>query len=188
MCRFKHEVNPMIHRGEGAIGGGQSISGAEADEDSSQWLDDQSARQHGMEILLEIPSEIHDRPCSPLETSEGSRRELADGDGARSDLGASRENNVIGMDQNETGIIQRGIREVGRLFYLADPWETSFEKPEEVPDYVTQAVPYFFLGIILEIAILWKQGKPPIRLDDGMASMAGGFLMEITRSVGASTS
>ncbi|CAG0900279.1 unnamed protein product [Darwinula stevensoni] len=90
--------------------------------------------------------------------------------------------NAIGMDRNETGIIWARIKEVGRLFYLVDPWETSFEKPEQVPDYISQAVPYFVLGIVLEEVIRWKQGKPLIPLKDSIVSLASGSLMEIVRA------
>ncbi|CAG0901433.1 unnamed protein product, partial [Darwinula stevensoni] len=99
------------------------------------------------------------------------------------DFGEARENDVIRMDRNVTGLIQTGIRGVGRLFYIVDPWETTFEKPEDVPNYITQTVPYFALGIILEEMIRWKQGRRLIRVDDGIVSLAGGLLLEITRFV-----
>ncbi|CAG0901042.1 unnamed protein product [Darwinula stevensoni] len=87
------------------------------------------------------------------------------------------------MDRNETGIIWARIKEVGLLFYLVDPRETIFEKPEEVPDYISQAVPYIVLGVILEQVLRWKQGKPLVRPDEGMISLAFTFLMEITLEI-----
>ena len=45
---------------------------------------------------------------------------------------------AIAMDPNRTEIIWNGVKGLGRLFYLVDPRESTFEKPEEVPDYVAQ--------------------------------------------------
>jgi alkylglycerol monooxygenase len=42
-----------------------------------------------------------------------------------------------------------------------------------------QASPYFFVLIVLEHLILKLQGKPGIRLNDGVISVANGMFMTI---------
>lgn len=63
-----------------------------------------------------------------------------------------------------------------RMFLLVTPNETSFETLEQVPQYVDEAVPYFFGLILLECVLLFCQGKPLPRLNDSYTSLANGLL------------
>lgn len=63
-----------------------------------------------------------------------------------------------------------------RLFYLVSPNETSFETIAEVPEYVNQAAPYFFICILLENLILLAKGKSLMRPNDGFNSIAHGLI------------
>ncbi|XP_071154750.1 alkylglycerol monooxygenase-like isoform X1 [Mytilus edulis] len=63
-----------------------------------------------------------------------------------------------------------------RLFYFVSPNETSFEKLEEVPKYVDEAIPYFVSMIIIEAIVRYIQGKPLPRFNDGFSSVANGLL------------
>ncbi|WAR01546.1 ALKMO-like protein [Mya arenaria] len=65
-----------------------------------------------------------------------------------------------------------GIR---RMFLLVSPNETSFEKLEDVPNYVDEAVPFFISLVLLEWAVLYRQGKKP-RLNDALGSLSNGLL------------
>ncbi|XP_064614700.1 alkylglycerol monooxygenase-like isoform X2 [Liolophura sinensis] len=63
-----------------------------------------------------------------------------------------------------------------RLFYLVLPNETSYEKLEDVPGYVEQAFPFFVSLIIIECLILFLQGRPLPRANDGMSSLSAGLV------------
>ncbi|XP_064396839.1 alkylglycerol monooxygenase-like isoform X2 [Halichondria panicea] len=64
------------------------------------------------------------------------------------------------------------------LFYLVSPSQSSFKHLSEVPDYVQQVVPYFFVLIALEAVVRWFQDKPLPRVNDSISSLtAGTFLM-----------
>lgn len=71
-----------------------------------------------------------------------------------------------------------GIR---RLLYIVSPNETSFEKVEEVPDYLNEALPFFQGAIFLEFLIAWLQGKQTFRLNDGLSSITGGILLQLSK-------
>lgn len=65
-----------------------------------------------------------------------------------------------------------GIR---RLFYLITPNESSFETKEEVPQYVNDALPFFFSLIVLEALVQWVRGKRTLRVNDAISSMSAGL-------------
>lgn len=91
------------------------------------------------------------------------------------------------------------LKNVGTLFYVIDPYSTMFEKVSDIPkpDWLTrvsleksltithcflskkifQGMPYFFVFVVLEHAILKWQGKAGIRLNDGLMSLANGIIM-----------
>jgi len=71
------------------------------------------------------------------------------------------------------------LKNFGYLFYIANPYETSFEKLSDIPkpDYVGRAFPYFFGLIFMEQIILKLKGKEGIRLNDGFSSVANGIIM-----------
>ncbi|XP_055901643.1 alkylglycerol monooxygenase-like [Biomphalaria glabrata] len=62
------------------------------------------------------------------------------------------------------------------MFYLVTPNETSYERVEDVPNFVDEAVPYFTLLILLECILLKWQGKDLPRINDGINSMTHGLL------------
>ena len=53
------------------------------------------------------------------------------------------------------------LKNFGYLFYIANPYETSFEKISDIPkpDYVGRAFPYFFGLILMEQIILKLKGR-----------------------------
>ncbi|XP_060564635.1 alkylglycerol monooxygenase-like [Ruditapes philippinarum] len=63
-----------------------------------------------------------------------------------------------------------------RMFILVTPNETSFEKIEDVPNYVDEAVPYFIALIIMEWAVLYIKGETLPRLNDSFSSLSNGVL------------
>uniref|UniRef100_T1IHS5 Alkylglycerol monooxygenase n=1 Tax=Strigamia maritima TaxID=126957 RepID=T1IHS5_STRMM len=67
------------------------------------------------------------------------------------------------------------------MFYLCTPYETSYATIEEVPNYVTQSIPLFFVFTLLEQVVLWLQGKPTIRICDGGASIVAGLFHEMSK-------
>lgn len=73
-----------------------------------------------------------------------------------------------------------GIR---RLFYLVSPNETSFEKTEDIPDYLNEAVPFFQGAILLEYIICLIQGIPTFRLNDAVNSITAGLAMQLIKLV-----
>ena len=69
---------------------------------------------------------------------------------------------------------------LGRMFYLVDP-RIVFERVEDVPDYISQAIPYFFLTIFVEMIVgAFVKGHRQTRINDGLMSMAAGLVMQIT--------
>ncbi|XP_045209871.2 alkylglycerol monooxygenase-like isoform X2 [Mercenaria mercenaria] len=63
-----------------------------------------------------------------------------------------------------------------RMFILVSPNETSFEKLEDVPNYVDEAVPYFIALIIMEWSVLYLRGGNLPRLNDSLSSLSHGLL------------
>lgn len=73
------------------------------------------------------------------------------------------------------------LQDVGRMFYIIKPSETTFEHPHEVPKYFTQAWPYFLVFMILENFLLWLERKPTHRLNDSITSISQGLVQECGR-------
>jgi len=71
------------------------------------------------------------------------------------------------------------LKGLGTLFYVIDPYSTTYEKISDLPhpDFMSKAMPYFFGLIVVEHIILKFKGKPGIRLNDGVMSMANGVIM-----------
>ncbi|TRY69032.1 hypothetical protein TCAL_01416 [Tigriopus californicus] len=69
----------------------------------------------------------------------------------------------------------------GSLFYLVNPYESMYKTVEDMPhpNVVEKAGSYFFVLIVLEQLVLKWKGKPGIRLNDGLMSIANGFIMGI---------
>ncbi|XP_060068815.1 alkylglycerol monooxygenase-like [Ylistrum balloti] len=65
-----------------------------------------------------------------------------------------------------------------RLFYMVTPNETSFKDVEDVPKYIDEALPVFILLVMIEIPILFVQGKPLPRFNDTFSSLAAGIISE----------
>ncbi|CAG5117874.1 unnamed protein product, partial [Candidula unifasciata] len=65
------------------------------------------------------------------------------------------------------------------MFYMVTPNETSFEKLNDVPNFVDEAIPYFVVMIILECIILKLQGKEIPRINDGINSKSHGLLSQM---------
>eukprot|EP00164_Ancoracysta_twista_P002199 GFYU01002906.1.p1 GENE.GFYU01002906.1~~GFYU01002906.1.p1 ORF type:complete len:472 (+),score=115.39 GFYU01002906.1:51-1418(+) len=61
------------------------------------------------------------------------------------------------------------------MFYALTPAESSFALLEEVPDYVSKAVPWFFILMALEnLLIFLRKGHAALRFNDGFSSIAAG--------------
>ncbi|CAN7983172.1 unnamed protein product [Ixodes hexagonus] len=74
------------------------------------------------------------------------------------------------------------FKRVGYLFYIASPNETSFEKLEDVPDYIVQAVPLFVVFAIVELVFnILHSKRDRFRIDDGLTSISQGMLQELSR-------
>nr|XP_018903716.1 PREDICTED: alkylglycerol monooxygenase-like isoform X1 [Bemisia tabaci]XP_018903717.1 PREDICTED: alkylglycerol monooxygenase-like isoform X1 [Bemisia tabaci] len=96
---------------------------------------------------------------------------------------------------NDTGELELLVRdEMGRaadsvaerlswMFYVADPAKTSFRNHEEVPQYYRQAWPLFLAFAVLENLVLYIQGKPTVRINDGVTSMSHGIILECSKLV-----
>jgi len=71
------------------------------------------------------------------------------------------------------------LKGLGTLFYVIDPYSTMYEKISDLPhpDFMSKAMPYFFGLMVVEHIILKLKGKPGIRLNDGVMSMANGVIM-----------
>ncbi|KAJ8290631.1 hypothetical protein GJAV_G00015530 [Gymnothorax javanicus] len=66
------------------------------------------------------------------------------------------------------------------IFYLVTPNETSFQRVEEVPDYVHEATPVFLGMLILELVLGWaKTGSIIIKINDGVTSLSAGMLSRL---------
>ncbi|XP_017771537.1 PREDICTED: alkylglycerol monooxygenase-like [Nicrophorus vespilloides] len=73
------------------------------------------------------------------------------------------------------------VKGCGRMFYMVDPNDTTFESHEEVPKYFRQAWPYFVLFMVLENLILWIEREPVHRLNDSITSIGHGIIQESGR-------
>ncbi|OWF35691.1 Alkylglycerol monooxygenase [Mizuhopecten yessoensis] len=65
-----------------------------------------------------------------------------------------------------------------RMFYLLTPNESSFKDVKEVPRYVDEALPAFIVLALIEIPILYLQGRPLPRFNDTFSSLAAGVVSQ----------
>jgi alkylglycerol monooxygenase len=70
------------------------------------------------------------------------------------------------------------LEEVGYLFYLVNPWKHTYSSAEDVPAYITQAIPYFVAIFVLEQLIRLWGGLGIFQVNDAITSAAQGILME----------
>jgi alkylglycerol monooxygenase len=76
-----------------------------------------------------------------------------------------------------------------RLFYLVLPSRTTFDRLEDVPDYIAEAIPFFVMTMGLEVGLyLFKKGafsqsKGKIRLNDAITSINQGSVQQLSRFV-----
>eukprot|EP01137_Pigoraptor_chileana_P008192 Opistho-2@54679 len=78
---------------------------------------------------------------------------------------------------NATVFLTKGF---ARLFYLVPPSSTYREDPEEVPNYITEAVPFFVLSIALEIIVGFARKRKVLRVNDGFSSIAAGLFQQVS--------
>ncbi|KAH6930585.1 hypothetical protein HPB50_014751 [Hyalomma asiaticum] len=73
-------------------------------------------------------------------------------------------------------------KRLGYLLYVVSPNATSFEKLEDVPDYIVQTVPLFTAFLIIEVAFNFLQKNSDcFQLDDGLTSIGQGIIQELSR-------
>lgn len=70
------------------------------------------------------------------------------------------------------------MKQVGYLFYLVDPRETLFTSVNQVPTYITDAIPYFVGLIIIEQLVAFITNKNLLKINDAITSAGQGLLME----------
>ncbi|KAL9988521.1 hypothetical protein ACROYT_G002976 [Oculina patagonica] len=73
-----------------------------------------------------------------------------------------------------------------RFLYAVTPKEASFAKAKDVPDYLNEAVPFFFGAIAVEYILCFLTNLPLIRLNDAFSSLAAGAFSQLTKVVVAS--
>lgn len=66
------------------------------------------------------------------------------------------------------------------MFFMITPNESSFQKVEDVPQYVQQATPFFVGLMVLELVVgFLKTGAPVVTLSDGLTSVSAGMISRI---------
>lgn len=80
-----------------------------------------------------------------------------------------------------SGVVEKVFRDVRPLFYLELPSTSSFQRLVDVPDYLKQVVPYFFIMIFIEAGIRWFQGLPKVRFNDSINSLSAGLILVLTK-------
>lgn len=73
------------------------------------------------------------------------------------------------------------FKHAGKLWYIVDPYETTFENYQDVPDYHKQIWLSFFVLIILEQVILFSKKKSTFRFNDHFTSLSHWILQESSR-------
>ncbi|XP_049902878.1 alkylglycerol monooxygenase [Epinephelus moara] len=77
----------------------------------------------------------------------------------------------------EVGSVSAGAR---TMFFMLSPNESSFQKVEEVPQYVQQATPFFVGLMVLELVVgLLKTGAPVVTISDGLTSVSCGMISRL---------
>nr|XP_015805310.2 alkylglycerol monooxygenase [Nothobranchius furzeri] len=76
-----------------------------------------------------------------------------------------------------SGSVSRGFRS---LFFMLTPNESSFQKVEEVPQYVQQATPFFIGLMVLELAVgVLRTGGSVATISDGLTSISAGMISRL---------
>ena len=75
------------------------------------------------------------------------------------------------------------MHRLGYLFYIVNPSTTYYEKGEQVPNFITDAIPFFVGMIVLEQLIVLFKGLQRMKLNDAITSAAQGILMEQSKYV-----
>ncbi|KAK5862125.1 hypothetical protein PBY51_017554 [Eleginops maclovinus] len=66
------------------------------------------------------------------------------------------------------------------MFFMITPNESSFQKVEDVPQYVQQATPFFIGLMVLELVVgFLKTGAPVVTLSDGLTSVSAGMISRL---------
>lgn len=66
------------------------------------------------------------------------------------------------------------------MFFMLTPNESSFEKVEDVPQYVQQATPFFVGLMVLELVVgFLKTGAPVSTISDGITSLSAGMVSRL---------
>lgn len=73
------------------------------------------------------------------------------------------------------------LKKFGYLFYAIDPRDTFYDKVEDVPDYMTEAIPYFISLIIIEQLVIIIKMRKVFALNDAITSLAQGLFMQQTK-------
>lgn len=77
----------------------------------------------------------------------------------------------------ELGSVSTGVR---ALFYMLTPNESSFQKVEDVPQYVQQATPFFIGLMVLELVVgALKTGATVVTISDGLTSVSAGMISRL---------
>ena len=70
-------------------------------------------------------------------------------------------------------------KDLGKLFYVSLPSETSFKTVEECPDYLQQTLPYMIVLIVLEATVNWVARGKRVNVADSMTNISCGLLMTL---------
>lgn len=77
----------------------------------------------------------------------------------------------------DVGSVSSGVR---AMFFMLTPNESSFEKVEDVPQYVQQATPVFVGLMVLELLVgALKTGGPVVTISDGLTSISCGMISRL---------
>uniref|UniRef100_A0AC34R222 Uncharacterized protein n=1 Tax=Panagrolaimus sp. JU765 TaxID=591449 RepID=A0AC34R222_9BILA len=71
-----------------------------------------------------------------------------------------------------------------RFFYIVSPAETTFEKLEDVPDYLTISQYWFLAFIFVDVLIAKLMGKSVYALNDTITSVNAGILSQLPKYAG----
>ncbi|KAM9852506.1 alkylglycerol monooxygenase [Aulostomus maculatus] len=76
-----------------------------------------------------------------------------------------------------SGSVSKGFR---AMFFMLTPNETSFQKVEDVPQYVQQATPFFVGLMVVELVVgMLKTGAPVVTITDGLTSVSAGMISRL---------
>nr|XP_027237572.1 alkylglycerol monooxygenase-like [Penaeus vannamei] len=76
-------------------------------------------------------------------------------------------------------VLDEGLRRLGTLFYAVSPWASSFRTVKEVPNYINEAVPWFFVIVLVEeLCGRLLQGRQLGRMCDNVTSLSHAILYE----------